>query len=93
MSCLSGARQASSVAATPVSSRNLDEVTPIHKELPGSYPSVVTGGAIDRNMLLPVTIDTKTHIQIYFAFRRGLLRHIAMAGGAALRPRGCAEHD
>jgi len=42
----------------------------------------MTGCAIDRHLLLLVALDTVTHVQIHFAFRRSLLRHITVAGGA-----------
>src|SRR6185437_4582235 len=68
--------------------RNLDKVTPFHKNSPESYSLVMTGGAINRHPLLLVAFDTKTHVQIYFAFRGGLLSHIAMAGGTVY---SCAD--
>src|ERR1700761_7680018 len=60
--------------------RYLDEVAPFH--CPRWSSSVVTGLAVDRDLFLGVAIEAKAHVHIYFAFRRGLLSQIAVAGGA-----------
>src|SRR5271163_70557 len=54
--------------------RYFDEVASFHR-------LVVTRLAIDRDLLLRVTVDAKTHIQIDFAFGRCLLGQIAVASG------------
>src|ERR1700722_12996870 len=55
--------------------RYFDEVASLHR-------LVVTRLAINRDLLLHVAVDAKTHVQIDFSFGRCLLREVAVASGA-----------
>ena len=80
MSCLSGAPAGIERCSYTCERRDLDEVTPFHNRV--SCSLVVAGRAIDRCLLLFMAVDAITHVQIHSSFRRCLLSHIAMAGGA-----------
>src|SRR6476660_7169239 len=82
MSCVSGLPQPASVTVAPaaaealIKSRRSIEVVPIRVYL------IMTGYAVIRGFLLPMTADTETHCVFNGALRHRHLTDISMAGRA-----------
>src|SRR5439155_8448648 len=74
MSWCSGCPQLASAAPVPLTAVSLMKSR--------RSMSIVTGEAIVRCVLLPVTVHAEAHVDIDVALRHRLLRDVAVAGGA-----------
>src|SRR5712671_5282321 len=83
MSGCSGLPQLARVALVPVmavsfmKSRRSIEIEGVR-----SPPSKVTGEAVVRRLLLPMTVHAESHIEIHIALGHGLLGHVAVTRSA-----------